>query len=92
MLSTWGPQGASSRLGGGEHRRISIRTNNPLQSPPFSAIREHSTATNHSFNHNNFKIIATTNQLDSHILESLHIKQLKPSLNTGSPIDLCITP
>ena len=74
----------------GEHRGISVRSNLPFQSPPFSAIREHSQSTGHPLLQNNFKIIATTKRSDLLILESLHINKSKPSLNTGLPIDLNI--
>ena len=63
----------------GEHRAVSIRTNRPLSAPPFSAVREHSQHTGHPIQHKNFKIVATTNNADLHILESLYIKKLKPS-------------
>ena len=74
----------------GEHRGISARTDLPLLSPPFSAVREHSKETGHPLQSQNFKIIATTSKSDLHILESLHIKNETPNLNTGLPIDLNI--
>ena len=74
----------------GEHRGISVRSNLPFQSPPYSAIREHSQTTGHPLLQNNFNIIASSKRSDLHILESLHINKTKPSLNTGLPIDLNI--
>ena len=75
----------------GEHRGISIRTNRPLSSPPFSAIREHSQNIGHPIQKQNFKIIATTNNTDLLTLESLYIKKLNPLHNTGYSIELNIT-
>lgn len=48
----------------------------------FPEIRKHSLATNHSFKHDNFSILAKNiNNYDIHIAKSLFIHTLKPKMN-----------
>ena len=66
-----------------EHAGRSYRTNVPLTNPPLSAIRNHTTKCNTDIDLNSFKILTTNrNILDLRILESLHIHNLKPNLNS----------
>ena len=65
-----------------EHQGISSRTGNPLSTPPFSSIRQHTQSCNSTITDANFSILkSTNNSLDLHILESLHIRKIKPGLN-----------
>ena len=73
-----------------EHRGFSVRTGLPLQSPPFSAIRDHSFQEDHLITPQQFKILAKSNSTDLRLLESLYIHKEKPSLNTTSPLELNI--
>ena len=73
-----------------EHRGFSVRTGLPFQSPPFSAIREHSLKYDHIITPQQFKILAKTNNNDLKLLESLYIYRTKPSLNSTSPLELNI--
>ena len=74
-----------------EHLGKSVRTNFKLTSPPFSSIREHSVTSKHSFNPDDFKILATTN-FELLMLESLYINKLKPKLNGLLPVELGVVP
>ena len=65
-----------------EHSGLSFRTNQPLSTPPQSAIRNHSEICSPNVSLQNFKILSShSNFLDLRILESLHIHRLKPGLN-----------
>ena len=67
-----------------EHRGRSFRTNLPLTSPPFSAIREHSLSLDHTYTHGDFSILTfASNRLDLVISESLLIRKMKPTLNNN---------
>ena len=68
-----------------DHLGKSYRTGNPLQSPTFSAIREHAYNNNHSFSPTDFKILAKL-QYDSEVIlaEQILIDKLKPELNRRS--------
>ena len=67
-----------------EHKGQSFRTGNKLQCPPHSAIREHANSCSKSLSMQDFTIIGSVpqqNKINLLILESLHIKQLKPQLS-----------
>ena len=65
-----------------DHLGKSFRTNQPLKSPTFSAIREHSHNNDHTFSPNNFKIIAHLQyESEVFIAEQLLINKHKPELN-----------
>ena len=67
-----------------DHRGRSFRTNLPLTSPPFSAIREHSLSCDHAFTHSDFSILTSaSNKLDPVISELIVAKKMKPSLNNN---------
>ena len=66
-----------------EHIGISNRTLYPLSTPAHSKIREHSEQTDHPIEKTNFTIIGrNSDSLSLRIAESLHIKLLKPELNS----------
>ena len=66
-----------------EHCGRSYRTNVPLTHPPHSVVREHSQECDVTVSLSNFNILATSNNsIDLKILESLHIHQIKPKLNS----------
>ena len=69
-----------------EHSGFSVRTGQPLQSPSFSSIREHSQQHDHIITKEQFKILAKSNILDLRLLESIYITKLKPTLNTTLPM------
>ena len=74
-----------------EHKSLSVRTNLPLNKPPFSSIMEHQLNTGHSITTNNFNIIGSqNNSINLRLLESLFIFKLKPEMNGLSPVDLKI--
>ena len=73
-----------------EHIGVSVRTGQPLHSPSFSSIREHSHQNDHIITTDQFKILTKTNSLDLRLLESIYIHKLKPTLNTTSPMELKI--
>ena len=80
----------ASRIAG--HQGISDRTGVPLASPSFSAIREHSRKRHHAINPDSFKIIDTAkNPLHLDILEALHIKFKRPTLNIQTDTEKLIT-
>ena len=64
-----------------QHIGISPRTMLPLNSPPFSSIRNHCSDLDHRIRMSNFSIISTSKSSDIRILESLYIFKLKPTLN-----------
>ena len=65
-----------------EHMGISFRTNAPLVSNGYSAIREHQLDCDTPISMTDFEIIgSSSNAGDLEILESLHIQHDKPSLN-----------
>ena len=67
-----------------EHAGFSFRTQAPLTSPPFSAIREHSEQCNTSISSDDFKILDKNKfYTDLRILESLYISKRKPQLNNS---------
>ena len=70
-----------------EHLGKSARTNIPLTSPPFSAIRQHCSDNNHPLNTDDFKIVDKCRN-NIRTLESLYIFKHKPKLNSGLPMDL----
>ena len=72
-----------------DHKGISCRTFLPLSKPSFSAIREHSHNSDHPFTDSSFEILTVSStKTDLLILESLYINKLKPSLNTGTAVQL----
>ena len=73
-----------------EHLGVSVRTGRPLQAPNYSAIMDHHNRTNHNICKDNFKILSKCNNnlYDLRTLESLYISKLKPTLNSGLPIEL----
>ena len=76
-----------------EHRGVSSRTGLPVAKPPQSAIRNHcEQSCQCAPNLSSFSIIdSETNPLYLRIKESIHIHQLKPSLNeTNSAYPLYI--
>ena len=75
-----------------EHRGVSFRTNNPLGTPPYSAVREHANSCSGDVTMSNFKILASDNSLVGlRIKESLFIHQKRPDLNDmGSAFPLKI--
>ena len=65
-----------------QHLGVSSRTGKPLTTVTLSIPRKHATDHNHPFKSKHFKIIDQSNSsLNLLILESLHIHQLKLSLN-----------
>ena len=67
------------------HRGVSHRTGCNLTKKEFSNIREHSSSCRSKIRYEDFEIITqATNETSLHILESLSIKQLVPSLNSSS--------
>ena len=73
-----------------EHMSLSCRTGQPLASPNYSAILEHSTQKGHRLQFSNFKIVNSCNKLDIRTLESLHIFKEKPDLNSDPPVVLSV--
>ena len=73
-------------------RCVSHRTGLPLNRKEHSAIRIHSNSCHHQIQYKDFKILAQTQNAQSlPFLESLHIKQLSPSLNnqtTSIPLSI----
>ena len=66
-----------------QHLGKSVRTGKFLTNPDSSPIREHSLACDTLVTSDSFSIIGkTSSSLDLRILESLHIFQRKPSLNS----------
>ena len=65
-----------------EHIGASFRTGQKLQSPPFSAIRDHAREFDHQFSANDFEIIAKLrSETDTFIAEKILINSIKPELN-----------
>ena len=65
-----------------QHRGVSFRTGNVLSKPPKSSIREHVSKCGCSINMNNFSVIDKEAEASSlRILESLHIKRMRPKIN-----------
>ena len=65
-----------------EHLGISHRTGSTLNTKMHSSIRDHALKHRKTINQKDFKIIhESPNQLTLHILESISIKTLQPSLN-----------
>ena len=65
-----------------EHLGKSIRTNNFLIKPPFSAVRDHCHSLDHPLNKSNFEILARLrNHNDTFLAESILIRKLNPELN-----------
>ena len=76
-----------------EHLGVSSRTKRPLTQPPFSSIRNHSNSTGHILSTDAFSILAQCSNIDLHILESIYIRIMKPSLNEmSSSFPLLVTP
>ena len=67
-----------------EHAGVSVRTGLPLSQPSQSQIRDHVISCNsNQISLDHFSIIGTNNNIcELRILESLHIAQLKPQLNS----------
>ena len=64
-----------------QHLGRSVRTNRPLSSPPFSAIRQHSEAEDHPINKDSFSVLSSrSNEMELDIVETLYILKDKPSL------------
>ena len=67
------------------HVGRSFRTNLPLSKPEYSAIRNHSHENDHSFTHEDFKILnSASSRSDLLTLESLYINKMKPELNCST--------
>ena len=65
-----------------EHNGRSFRTGNLLKVPGHSAIRDHAIKCSKSVRTEDFKILGSEkNSVQLRMLESLFIKDLKPSLN-----------
>ena len=74
-----------------EHLGISHRTKKPLNSPPFSHIRNHGYNNNHPISLRSFKIIDSASPSNLAISESLHILKINPSINvqtTAAPLHI----
>ena len=72
-----------------EHLGKSFRTNNPLSSPPYSAIRQHSHNHDHPIAKNAFSIVAKPhNRSDLILLESLYSYVHKPTIVKENPSPL----
>ena len=70
-----------------QHLGISPRTNNPVASPVFSAIRTHSEETGHPIIRDNFKVLSNgRSDRDVSIRESLLILRDNPLLNRHIPV------
>ena len=68
-----------------EHKGISFLTGNPLTSLSPSSIRAHAHKHKHPINTEDFKIIGSVrDEMDLRTLESLFIREQKPSLNDMS--------
>ena len=68
-----------------QHMGLSYRTGNSLSSPPKSSIRDHVRKCGHGINKNNFSVIDKEAEESSlRILESLHIKRIRPKINECS--------
>ena len=66
-----------------EHIGKSFRTGHPLNTMPFSAIREHSHENDHLFSENDFKILERLGNTEETLIgEKLLIDKYKPQLNT----------
>ena len=64
-----------------EHLGRSIRTNRPLGSPSFSAIRKHSEDTDHRIEIDSFSVLTSrANDMELGVVESLYTLRDKPSL------------
>ena len=74
-----------------QHLGISPRTMLPLNSPPFSSIRNHCYDQNHRIKISNFSIICTSKFSDIRTLESLYIHNLKPTLNLDQSASQLLT-
>ena len=76
-----------------EHKGVSFRTNNRLNKPGFSAIRNHSHEADHPIYTTDFKILFNSSNDTARLLaEALFIKHLGPSLCTqdgSSPLVCC---
>ena len=81
-----GQTGLQLKMRAFKHIGLSFRTNLPISNPENSAIRDHSNLTKHPFLLQNFSVLQSASaEEDRKILESLHIKQLKPVLNIQNP-------
>ena len=76
-----------------QHMVLSYRTGNALTKPPKSSIRDHTSKCSNRINPENFTIIDRVPEESSlRILESLHIKRIRPRINecnTAVPIYIC---
>ena len=67
------------------HNGVSYRTGSKLTNPEFSCIRQHANKCKHKIQYKDFEILGRApNSKLLTILESLHIKQVVPQLNTQS--------
>ena len=74
-----------------QHKGISFRTGNMLNSIEKSKILDHSLDSGHFTSENNFKILDSCQPFDLRILESIYIHKIKPSLNDhASSVELAI--
>ena len=74
-----------------QHKGISFRTGNMLNSVEKSEILDHFLDSGHFTNENNFKILDSCQPFDLRILESIYIHKIKPSLNDhSSSVELSI--
>lgn len=74
-----------------EHVGQSSRTGRPFQSPPHSAVRDHSSKCKRNLSQDDFKILDMCQPHNLRILESLHIASRKPSLNdmqSAAPLNI----
>ena len=74
-----------------QHKGISFRTGNMLNSVEKSKILDHSLDSGHFTSDNNFKILDSCQPFNLRILESIYIHKIKPSLNDhASSVELSI--
>ena len=74
-----------------QHKGISFRTGNLLNSVKKSKILDHSLDSGHFTSEINFKILDSCQPFDLRILESIYIHKIKPSLNdNASSVELAI--
>ena len=74
-----------------QHKGISFRTGNMLNSVEQSKILDHSLNSGHCTSDNNFKILDSCQPFDLRILELIYIHKIKPSLNDhASSVELYI--
>ena len=75
-----------------QHMGLSYRTGNSLSRPPKSSIREHTARCGNPINKDNFTVIdREPEEASLRILETLHIKRMKPGINEcDTAVPTCI--